>query len=140
MTLFSIQVHCRQFEVQLLAKDPTSEAQLQRVRQLYHRQLLVPHADADQTMQSYLQWEASLSSAQQHKVPQHVEQGFQKAQQAVSIRSEHEAMVAAGKPADENLLAAFLAYIKYEEVCSASRLYIMHECVQMAFLEAFCRL
>ena len=140
MTLFSIQVHCRQFEVQLLARDSTSDVQLQRVRQLYHRQLLVPHADADQTMQSYLQWEASLPGAQQHKVPQHVEQGFQKAQQAVSIRSEHEAMVAAGKPADENLLAAFLAYIKYEEVCSTSTLYFMHNHAQMAYLEASRRL
>ena len=100
MTLFSVQVHCRQSEVQLLAQKP-SDAQPLRIRQLYQRQLQTPLADGKQTMQEYLKWEASLPSTQQSpQVPQHVEQGFQKAQQAVSIRSEHEAMVAPDKPAD----------------------------------------
>ena len=122
ITSFSIQVPCREYEHELSAQDPTSDAQLQRVRQLHHRQLQVPLAEAAQTMQSYLKWEASLPDAQQPiQAPSHVQQGFQKAQQAVSLRREHEAMVAPDKPADENLLAAFLAYIKYEEVgCSAS--------------------
>lgn len=122
MTVFSIQVTCREFEAQLAAADPTADAQLQRVRQLYHRQLLVPLANGTQTKQAYLKWESSLPGAQQPaQMPSHVEQGFQKAQQAVTLRCEHEAMVAPDKPADENLLAAFLAYIKYEEVtCSAS--------------------
>lgn len=102
--------------MQLAAADPTAEAQQQRVRQLYHRQLLVPLADAAPTLQAYREWEASLQGdAHPVQVPDHVEQGFKKAQQAVSLRSEHEAMVAPDKPADENLLAAFLAYIKYEE-------------------------
>ena len=53
------------------------------------------------------------------QLPGHIQQGFQKAQQAVGLRSQHEGMVAADKPADEDLLAAYLAYIKYEEVrCS----------------------
>jgi hypothetical protein len=122
ITSFSIQVTCREYEHELSAQDPTSDAQLQHVRQLHHRQLQVPLAEAAQTMQSYLKWEASLPDAQQPiQAPSHVQQGFQKAQQAVSLRREHEAMVAPDKPADENLLAAFLAYIKYEEVgCSAS--------------------
>lgn len=122
MTSSSIQVICREYEHELSARDPTSDAQLLRVRQLYHRQLQVPLAEAAQTMQSYLKWEASLPHAQQAiQAPSHVQQGFQKAQQAVSLRHEHEAMVAPDKPADENLLAAFLAYIKYEEVgCFAS--------------------
>lgn len=123
MTLFSLQVTCREYEEQLAAAEPISDAQLQRVRQLYHRQLQVPLADAAQTMQAYKTWEASLPGAKQPaQVPSHVEQGFTKAQQAVSLRREHEAMVAPIKPADENLLAAFLAYVKYEEVgcCSVS--------------------
>ena len=116
MTLFSIQVTCREYEAQLAAAKPT-DAQQQRVRQLYQRQLLVPLADAAQTLQGYRDWEAKLAgAAQPPQIPDHVEQGFQKAQQDVSLRSQHEAMVAPDKPADENLLAAFLAYIKYEEV------------------------
>lgn len=132
MTLFSIQVTCREYEVQLAAADPTAEAQQQRVRQLYHRQLLVPLADAAPTLQAYREWEASLQGdAHPVQVPDHVEQGFKKAQQAVSLRSEHEAMVAPDKPADENLLAAFLAYIKYEEVgicqCEQGDVIAVHE-------------
>ena len=118
MTLFSIQVTCREHEAELAAADSTSDAQQQRVRQLYHRQLLVPLADAAHTLQRYRKWEAQLpGAAQPAHVPDHVEKGFKKAQQAVNLRSEHEAMVAPGKPADETLLAAFLAYIKYEQVC-----------------------
>lgn len=118
MTLFSIQVTCREHEAELAAAEPAADAQQQRVRQLYQRQLLVPLADADQTLQSYREWEAQLSGAAQPvHIPDHVEKGFKKAQQAVNLRSEHEAMVAPDKPADETLLAAFLAYIKYEQVC-----------------------
>lgn len=119
MTLFSIQVTCREYEAELAAADPASDAQQQRVRQLYHRQLLVPLADAAQTLQSYREWEAQLPGAKQPaQIPGHVEQGYKRAQQAVTLRSEHEAMVAPDKPADETLLAAFLAYVKYEQVCA----------------------
>lgn len=115
--MFSIQVTCRDYEAQLAASDPTADAQQQRVRQLYHRQLQVPLADGAKSLQSYRAWEAKLAGATQPaQVPGHVEQGFQKAQQTVSVRHEHEAMVAPDKVADENLLAAFLAYIKFEEV------------------------
>lgn len=128
MTLFSIQVTCRGYEAQLAAADPTADAQEQRVRQLYQRQLLVPLADAAHTLQGYRHWEAQLAgAAQPPQIPNHVEQGFKKAQQAVSLRSEHEAMVAPNKPADENLLAAFLAYIKYEEVCMSRCTHTPHK-------------
>lgn len=65
MTLVSIQVTCRDVEQQLLASDPTSETQLQRVRQLFQRQLLVPLAQGPSTLQAYKAWEASLPAAQQ---------------------------------------------------------------------------
>ena len=119
VTLFSIQVTCREAEQQLLASDPASDSQQQRVRQLFHRQLLVPLAQGPPALQAYKDWESLLPGAQQpFKVPAHVQQGFQKAQQAVSLRAQHEAMTAEGKPADEELLAAFLAYVKFEEVGS----------------------
>ena len=65
MTLFSIQVTCRDVEQQLLASDPTSDSQLQRVRQLFQRQLLVPLAQGPSTLQAYKAWEASLPHGQQ---------------------------------------------------------------------------
>lgn len=117
MTLFSIQVICREAEQQLLASDPHSDTQQHRVRQLFHRQLLVPLTNGPATLQAYKQWESALPDAQQpFQVPAHVQQGYQKAQQAVGLRTQHEAMTAADKPADENLLAAFLAYVTFEEV------------------------
>ena len=115
--MFSLQVTCREAEQQLLASDTSSDSQQQRVRQLFHRQLLVPLTEGPSTLQSYQDWEGSLPTAPQpFQVPAHVQQGYQKAQQAVGMRKQHEAMTAVDKPADEELLAAFLAYIKFEEV------------------------
>ena len=43
--------------------------------------------------------------------------GYHKAQAVVAARSDLEAAVAAGKPADMDLLASYTAYVKLEQVC-----------------------
>ena len=48
-------------------------------------------------------------------MPDHVQKGYSKAQSAVAVRRASEAAVAAGKAADSELLAAYMAYIKLEE-------------------------
>ena len=49
------------------------------------------------------------------QVPEHVQKGYDKAQAAVALRAANEAAVAAGKDADSELLAAYMAYTKLEE-------------------------
>jgi len=48
-------------------------------------------------------------------VPQNVAQGHENAKAAAALRAASEAAVAAGKPADHDLLAAYSAYIKLEQ-------------------------
>ena len=49
-------------------------------------------------------------------LPESVRQGYDKAQAMVQVRAAHEAAVASTKPADTELLAAYMAYIQLEEV------------------------
>ena len=50
--------------------------------------------------------------------PPAVMAGFHKAQAIAAARSDLEAAVAAGKPADMDLLASYTAYVKLEQVWS----------------------
>ena len=49
------------------------------------------------------------------QAPAEVLKGYEKAQAAVALRAANEAAVAAGKDADSELLAAYMAYTKREE-------------------------
>lgn len=49
------------------------------------------------------------------QIPDHVQKGHSKAQSVVAVRRASEAAVAAGKVADSELLAAYMAYVKLEE-------------------------
>ena len=48
-------------------------------------------------------------------MPEHIQKGYSKAQSAVAVRRASEAAVVAGKEANTELLAAYMAYIKLEE-------------------------
>ncbi|KAK9810066.1 hypothetical protein WJX72_004227 [[Myrmecia] bisecta] len=63
----------------------------------------------------YRQYEASAASADPDNSDKQTDRGYDKAQRAVKLRAGHEAAVAAGKPADADLLAAYMAYIKLEQ-------------------------
>jgi hypothetical protein len=53
-------------------------------------------------------------------LPASVKQGYTKAQAAAKLRAASETAVNAARPADHDLLAAFMAYLKLEEVAGDS--------------------
>ena len=69
----------------------------------------MPLQDGEQTLS-----DAGLSV---EDLPESVKQGYTKAQAMAQARAAHEAAVAPTRPADTELLAAYMAYIQLEEVC-----------------------
>lgn len=56
--------------------------------------------------------------AVQGSVPAHIQAAAQRSQEAANLRAANEDAVAPGKPADANLLAAYMAYIAVSRVLS----------------------
>eukprot|EP00887_Chlorella_sp_A99_P001390 scaffold8.g1390.t1 len=90
------------------------EAAAGRVRQLYARQLQVPLADGGETLAAYEAWERGRDPAWPG-LPDSLAREHRKADKAASLRAPYEEAVAAGKPADAELLAAYMAYVKVEQ-------------------------
>jgi len=67
-----------------------------------------------EVLKAYEVWEAEQSKPQ--SLPSHVRNQYEKAQAAVQQRQAHEIAVAPGKEANEELLAAYMAYIRLEQV------------------------
>ena len=67
-------------------------------------------------LKAHEEWEAQQSKPQ--TLPPHVHAQYKKAQAAVQQRQAHEEAVATGKEANEELLAAYMAYIQLEQVLS----------------------
>jgi hypothetical protein len=77
----------------------------------------VPLAGGDAALAALAAWEARLpAGAAAPELPPHVERARAKAAAAAAARRGHEAAVAPGRPADADLLAAYMAYIRLEEV------------------------
>lgn len=75
----------------------------------------VPLLDNEETLKAYESWEAEQSKPQ--SLPAHVRSQYEKAQAAVQQRHSHEEAVAPDKAANEELLAAYMSYIRLEQVC-----------------------
>lgn len=74
----------------------------------------VPLLDNAQTAKELQQFLGSDSDS--HNLPEQVKKGKANAQASAQARQASEEAVADGKPADMDLLAAYMAYIKLEEV------------------------
>lgn len=75
-----------------------------------------PLAKGPETLAEYTSWHAEHLPDESHELPQHVRKGYEKAQEMVKLRHACEAAVTDEKPVDTDLLAAYMAYIKLEEV------------------------
>ena len=73
-------------------------------------------AGIEDTLKALQEWESQQTKPQE--LPQHVQKNMEKAQAAVAQRQAHEEAVAPCKPANEELLAAYMAYIQLEQVFS----------------------
>lgn len=70
----------------------------------------------------------------QGSVPAHIRAAAQRSQEAADLRAANEEAVAAGKPADANLLAAYMAYIALEKAQKApARVQLLFERVLTSF-------
>ncbi|KAK9853378.1 hypothetical protein WJX84_010588 [Apatococcus fuscideae] len=78
------------------------------VESFFHRQLQVPLLDGPSTLAYYKEWAHS-------DPPASVQAGYDKAQAVAAARKDLEIAVAAGKPADMDLLASYMAYVKLEQ-------------------------
>ena len=76
----------------------------------------MPLADGDAALAALRAWEGGLSGGLAADMPEHVERARARAAAAAAARRAHEAAVAPERPADTDLLAAHMAYIKLEEV------------------------
>ena len=69
-------------------------------------------------MEAYIVWEASQEDPQD--LAEALQAGIERAQAAAALRAPNENAVAPSRPADADLLAAYMAYINLEEVLPPS--------------------
>lgn len=82
-------------------------------RQLYHRQLSLPHDNLAATLQSYCEWEMERND--QWNLPHEVKSLYEKTLKHTELRRPYEDSITQATGLDERLLAAYLSYIKVEE-------------------------
>lgn len=75
----------------------------------------VPLLDGPETLKEWNRLKGSAEGSTD-SLPDGAKQGYQKAQGMVQSRLANEESVATSKPADTDLLTAYMAYIKLEEV------------------------
>ena len=85
--------------------------------------LQVPLAGNADALEACVAWECTLAEPQD--LPEAVQAGFERAEAAAALRAPNEDAVGPGRPADADLLAAYMAYINLEEVLG-SRLGTAH--------------
>ncbi|KAL1534950.1 squamous cell carcinoma antigen recognized by T-cells 3-like [Salvia divinorum] len=95
------------------------EKQIQRVRNLFHRQLSIPHSDLKSTLVAYKAWEADhghLSNANSKELddlPSHVVSVYQKALEMLDSRAHLEENISKNNT-DSEKLQDFMTYLKFE--------------------------
>ena len=86
----------------------------------------VPLIGNEDTSKALQEWESQQIKPQE--LPQHVQKNMEKAQAAVAQRQALEEAVAPCKPANQELLAAYMAYIQLEQVLSAAHQTCINTC------------
>lgn len=116
----------REFEQALLiAMEENSkevkDKQVDRIRNLFRRQLSIPLKDIDSTLQDYKFWEEQQGVVIGNDVdhlaglPSNVISAYKKALQMYNARAGYEEKVARGKHVDTELFQNYLSYINFEE-------------------------
>lgn len=85
------------------------EKQIQRVRNLFHRQLSIPHTDLKSTLVAYTTWEAdhgslnNVNSKESDDLPSHVVSVYQKALEMLNDRAHLEENISKNNTESEKL-------------------------------------
>ncbi|OIT07338.1 PREDICTED: squamous cell carcinoma antigen recognized by T-cells 3 [Nicotiana attenuata] len=129
----------REFEQDLfLTIDETDadlrEKQVQRIRNLFHRQLSVPLADISSTLHTYKAWEAKqgadldVDSSNLDGLSPHVASSYQKALDMMNARTHLENQISCEVAPESERLQNFMAYLKFEQsLGDPARIQILYE-------------
>eukprot|EP00873_Tetraselmis_striata_P018787 jgi/Tetstr1/439051/TSEL_027542.t1 len=116
-----------EYEQGLLEAGWEPSKQVERVRELYHRQLAVPLAGMADTMAAYSAWEQARGS-EQCGPPAHVQKAHEAALAMLDVRLPLEEKLAADSGSEEGTLSALLAYLRVEEATlDAGRIRVLYE-------------
>ncbi|XP_071729799.1 uncharacterized protein [Rutidosis leptorrhynchoides] len=97
------------------------EKQIQKIRNMYHRRLSIPHNDMKSTLLAYKAWESEhgntldVNSSSTDELPSHVATAYQKALVMLSARADFEEQIVKSDVPDTERLQSFMAYLKFEQ-------------------------
>lgn len=129
----------RKFEQTLLdTMDKTDiesrEKQVQLIRNIFHRQLSVPHTALDATLIAYKSWEAEqgtsidLSNSSLDGIAGHTSSAYRKALEMLNARVHFEDLVSNQESTDLERLQEYMAYLKFEQTSGdPARVQILYE-------------
>jgi len=116
----------REFEQAILytidATDvEAKEKQIQRIRNIFHRQLSIPLSELRSTLVSYKSWEAEqgvlpdANSGDVDGIPVRIASAYQKALEMLNVRAPFEERVSRVDASDVERLQEYTAYLKFEQ-------------------------
>lgn len=116
----------RKFEQAILdtidkADVESRDKQVQRIRNIFHRQLSVPHGDLRSTLLTYKAWEAEegtildANSSSLDGIASHVSSAYQKALEMLNARAHLEEQVSRQEAPDSERLQQYMTYLKFEQ-------------------------
>lgn len=116
----------REFEQAILftidETDPEiKEKQIQRIRNLFHRQLSVPLGDMRKTLLAYKEWEVEqggnvdVKSSDLDGLSSHVASAYKKALEMLNARLEFEGQISNKDANEADRLQQFMSYLKFEQ-------------------------
>ncbi|KAJ8755674.1 hypothetical protein K2173_022269 [Erythroxylum novogranatense] len=129
----------REFErAILLTIDETDlkakESQIQRIQNIFHRQLSIPLLDLRSTLLAYKAWEVEqgnvldAESSDVDGVSPNVASAYQKALEMYSARVQHEEQVSRSDASDVEKFQNFMNYLKFEKsVGDPTRVQVLYE-------------
>ncbi|KAD4179650.1 hypothetical protein R6Q59_031994 [Mikania micrantha] len=102
-------------------KLESKEKQVQRIRNIFHRHLSIPHGDMTSTLLTYKAWEyehgntPDVNSSSTDEISPHVASAYQKALDMLSVRVDFEEKIVQSDVLDTDRLQSFMAYLKFEQ-------------------------
>lgn len=110
------------------------ELQVQRIRNIFHRQLSVPLVDLRSTLLAYKAWEVEqgidldAKSSEVDGLSSHLASAYQKAMEAYNARAPHEEQISMQNISDTEKIQNFMNYLKFEKsVGDPARVQVLYE-------------
>ncbi|KAJ6937885.1 hypothetical protein NC652_012239 [Populus alba x Populus x berolinensis] len=110
------------------------ELQVQRIRNIFHRQLSVPLVNLRSTLLAYKAWEVEqgidldAKSSEVDGLSSHLASAYQKAMEAYNARAPHEEQISMQNISDTEKIQNFMNYLKFEKsVGDPARVQVLYE-------------